>query len=35
LPTDPLVAAADILVQTNGRYIDMVKNRHGTTHLYW
>jgi hypothetical protein len=35
LPTDPLVAAADILLQTNGRYIDMVKNRHGTTHLYW
>jgi hypothetical protein len=35
LPTDPLVAAADILLQTNSRYIDMIKNRHGMTHLNW
>jgi hypothetical protein len=35
LPTDPLVAAADVLIQTNGRYAEMVKNRHGMTRLHW
>jgi hypothetical protein len=35
LPADPLVAAADILLQTNGRQVDMIKNRHGATHLNW
>lgn len=35
LPADPLVAAADILLRTNGRYPEMVKNRHGRTQLHW
>jgi hypothetical protein len=35
LPTDALVAAADILLQTNGRYVEVVKNRHGATRLHW
>ena len=35
LPADPLVAAADVMLRTNGRYPEMVKNRHGLTQLAW
>lgn len=35
LPADPLVAAADVMIRTNGRYPEIRKNRHGPIELPW
>jgi hypothetical protein len=36
LPIDPLVAAADVLLLTNGRHnTEPIKNRNGVTQLHW
>jgi hypothetical protein len=35
LPADSLICDADILLPTNGRLVNMVKNRNGVTQLDW